>query len=414
MATYKVLVTGITGFVGSYLARQLIESGNEVVGLLHNHSDRQKPKRLKDMDIVSDISFVRGDVTDLTSVLSAIQYAEPDWIFHLAAQSDVPTSFKDPLSTFRTNCLGTQNILEGIRLKNSESRIIFAGSSEEYGLQFIDKNHYEEMKKRYSIIEPMPKVFPEIPLDEESSLRPMSPYATSKVYGDYACRNYNNTYNINTIVSRAFNHEGAGRGDNFVTSTIIRQLVAMHLEQQNVMTIGNIQAFRDWSHVEDMVNGYVLLADNADAGSVYVQGSMRTISVLSYILYSISQLGYEINEIHSINNEQKKVKDPLKKTEAEIGGIRINSNAVDEMFLSYSLQFNLADKGLIIKTDKQDFKVQFDPSKFRRSDVPILLANANKIKQLGFFSKKNLTHIINDQINYYLNPDNRDIITDML
>jgi GDPmannose 4,6-dehydratase len=84
------------------------------------------------------------------------------------------------------------------------------------------------------------------------------------------------------------------------------------------------------------------------------------------------------------------------------------------MFLSHTLEFNLGDKGLIIKTDKRDFKVQFDPSKFRPSDVPILLANTNKIKRLGFFSKKDLTHIINDQINYYLNPDNRDIIADML
>ncbi len=117
------------------------------MGLWHGRSDGQKPKRLKDMDIVSDITFVKGDVTDLTSVLSAIQYVEPDWTFHLAAQTDVAMSFKDPLSTFKTNCLGTQNILEAVRLKNSECRVIFAGSSEEYGLQFLNKNHYENMKE---------------------------------------------------------------------------------------------------------------------------------------------------------------------------------------------------------------------------------------------------------------------------
>jgi GDPmannose 4,6-dehydratase len=147
MTTYKVLITGVTGFVSAYLARQLIGSGNEVVGLLHSRSDGHKPKRLKHMDIISNMAFVRGDITALRSILSAIQYAEPDWIFHLAAQSDIPTSFKDPLATFRTNCLGTQNIFEAVRLKNSRSRIIFAGSSEEYGLQFVDKNHYEDMKK---------------------------------------------------------------------------------------------------------------------------------------------------------------------------------------------------------------------------------------------------------------------------
>ena len=147
MTTKRVLITGITGFVGSYLARHLIETGNDVAGLLHGRSDGQQPKLLKDMDIISKTRFIRGDVTDLTSILSAIQYAEPDWIFHLAAQSHVPTSFKDPLSTFRINCLSTQNILEAARLKNSKSRIVFAGSSEEYGLQFMDGNHYESMKK---------------------------------------------------------------------------------------------------------------------------------------------------------------------------------------------------------------------------------------------------------------------------
>jgi len=412
MTTKRVLITGITGFVGSYLARHLIETGNDVAGLLHGRSDGQQPKLLKDMDIISKTRFIRGDVTDLTSILSAIQYAEPDWIFHLAAQSHVPTSFKDPLSTFRVNCLGTQNILEGTRLKDSKSRIVFAGTSEEYGLQFMDNNHYESMEQKYGIIEPVPKKFPEIPLDEQSNLRPMSPYATSKVYGDYAFRNYHNTFGIDTIVSRGFNHEGAGRGHNFVTSTIVRQLVAIHLGLENILRIGDIQTFRDWSHIEDIVNGYVILAERANAGSVYIQGSMRTNSVLSYILYTISELGYEINEIYSTNDEKKNVKDPLEKTELEIGGVRINSNVVDQMFLLHTLEFSLADEGLIIKTNKRDFKVVFDPSKFRPSDVPILLSNTSKIKQIGFSTKKDLIDIVSDQINYYLNPSNRELMTD--
>ena len=95
-------------------------------------------------------------------------------------------------------------------------------------------------------------------------------------------------------MSRAFNHEGAGRGHNFVTSTIVRQLVSMHLEEQSVMKIGDVQSFRDWSHVLDVVDGYILLAEKADPGSAYVQGSTRSNSVLSYILYVLSSLGYEI------------------------------------------------------------------------------------------------------------------------
>src|ERR1700704_4945927 len=124
MATHKVLITGVTGFVGPYLARQLLNSGNEVTGLLRRHASSQKPKSLTEMGIMGDMRLIYGDVKDLTSVLSAIQDAEPDWIFHLAAQSYVPESFKDPLGTFRTNCLGAHNILEAVRLKDLKSRII--------------------------------------------------------------------------------------------------------------------------------------------------------------------------------------------------------------------------------------------------------------------------------------------------
>ena len=272
----SVLITGISGFVGPYLARQLIDNGHEVTGFIQRRANHIKPKRLTEMDLTSSINLIEGDITDLTSFLSAIQKTEPDWIFHLAAQSYVPESFRDPLGTFRINCLGTSNVLEAVRLKDLQSKIIFAGSSEEYGLQFINQAHYEIMKRKYGAIEPPPTVIPELPINEEGLLRPMSPYATTKVYGDYAFRNYHWTYGLNTVVSRGFNHEGAGRGPNFVTSTIVRQLVSMHLEEEKVMTIGDVQTFRDWSHVEDIAMGYIRMAEKADGGSVYVQGSMST------------------------------------------------------------------------------------------------------------------------------------------
>jgi GDPmannose 4,6-dehydratase len=406
MTTHKVLITGISGFVGPYLARQLLESGNEVTGLLRPRATTQKPKSLREMGIISRIRLINGDITELTNVLSVLQDVEPDWIFHLAAQSYVPQSLKDPFCTFRTNCLGTHNILEAVRLKNFKSRIIFAGSSEEYGLQFTDANHFEIMKKKYGVIEPLPKSFPELPLDEEGLLRPMSPYATSKLYGDYAFRNYHNTFGLDTVVSRGFNHEGAGRGHNFVTSTIVRQLISVHLEQENVVRIGDIQSFRDWSHVQDIVDGYTLLAEKAEAGSIYVQGSMRCSSVLSYLLYVIAKLGYEIYEIRTVNGE-KKIKDPLAEARINIGKATLGSNVADQMLMSSKVAYDLADEGLIIETNKRIIKVQFDPLKFRRSDVPILLSNIDKIKRLGFILKKELTDIAEDQINYYLDPDHR-------
>jgi len=407
MSKHQVLITGITGFVGPFLAQHLVDMGHEVSGLVLRRADGKRPRRLIEMNLISNINLVYGDVTDLTTVLSAIQDIKPDWIFHLAAQSYVPQSFKDPLGTFRTNCLGTQNILEAVRLKDAQSRLIFAGSSEEYGLQFKDEKHFERMKEKYGgVIEPLPKSFPEMPVDEEGCLRPMSPYATSKVFGDFAFRNYHNTYDLDTVVSRAFNHEGPGRGHNFVTSSVVRQVVSMHLNELDIMTIGDIQTFRDWSHVEDIVEGYIQIAEKAERGSIYVQGSMRTNSVLSYILLTISALGYEIREVRTIENE-KSIKNPLTNAKVEFGKIVLDSNIVDKSLLSGELEFSLSDVGLVIDTNKRKFKVKFDPARFRPSDVPILMANIEKIKKLGFSPKMDLTNIINDQLNYYLDPDRR-------
>lgn len=406
MTTRKVLITGITGFVGPYLARKLIDEGHEVHGLIQRRADGQRPSRLEQMDLISEVRMVPGDVTDLTSILSALTISEPDWVFHLAAQSYIPESFRDPIGTYRINCQGTQNILEAVRLRHFDTRVIFAGSSEEYGLQFKDSAHYETLKKKYGEITPAPSIFPELPIDEQGSLRPMSPYAVSKVYGDLAFRNYHNSFGLDTVVSRAFNHEGAGRGHNFVTSTIVRQMVSMHLNESNIMHIGDVHSFRDWSHVQDIVNGYMLLADRAQPGAVYVQGSMKSYSVLSYILKTVKELGYEVRETSTLKGE-KKIRDPLAKTTVHIGKISYESSVLDSKLLAGDLEYTLKDQGLIVTTQKRKFKITFDSQRFRPSDVPILLSNTAKIKKLGFKIEKDVDDIISDQINYYLDPSKR-------
>src|ERR687893_789190 len=407
MASEKVLITGITGFVAPYVAKKLVDQNYQVTGLQQPRADFRKSKHLKDMGIISAIDIITGDITDLTSILSAIQRSQPDWIFHLAAQSFVPDSFRDPVRTFRVNCLGTLNLLEAARLKNVNPRIIFAGSSEEYGLQFKDDSHLKKMSAKYGDgIEPLPEKYPELPVDEESFFRPMSPYATSKLYGDITFRNYHNSFGLDTVVSRAFNHEGAGRGDHFVTSAIVRQLVLMHLDQLKVMKIGNVQSFRDWSHVEDIADGYLLLARKGQAGLAYNQGSMRTYSVLSYILYTISALGYEINKIMTLE-EDKVITSPLDPLELIIGNTHVASNVIDNKIFRGDLEYSLKDRGLVVETNKRNFKIEFDESRFRPSDVPILLSNTTKIKELGFEPKRSLSDIIQDQINYYLDYENR-------
>jgi GDPmannose 4,6-dehydratase len=407
MASERVLITGITGFVAPYIVKKLLGQNYEVTGLQSPRADFRRSKRLKETGITSDIRIIIGDVTDLTSILSAIQHSQPDWIFHLAAQSFVPDSFRDPNRTFRVNCLGTVNILEATRLKDVNPRIIFAGSSEEYGLQFKDADHLERMRAKYGAgIEPIPEKYPELPIDEKSFFRPMSPYATSKLYGDIAFRNYHNSFGLDTVVSRGFNHEGAGRGDHFVTSSIVRQLVLMHLNELTVMKIGDVQSFRDWSHVEDIADGYLLLARKGQAGSAYNQGSRRTYSVLSYILYTISLLGYEVKKVMTLKND-KIITSPLDPLELRIGNTFVESNVVDGKIFHGELEYDLTDQGLVVETNKRSFKIEFDESRFRPSDVPILLSNTNKIKELGFEPKRSLHDIIQDQINHYLDYENR-------
>jgi GDPmannose 4,6-dehydratase len=404
----RMLITGITGFVGSYLAKKLLPLGREVYGLYRRRADGNVSKRLVEMGILGQVKLVEGDMTDLTSLLFALDKAQPDVIFHLASQSYVPRSFADPLETFRVNSLGTQNLLEAVRLKDLDCKIVFAGSSEEYGLQIISERHYDWALKRYGTIFPEPERIPELPIDEKNPLRPMSPYAVSKVHGDFLMRNYYHAYGLKTIVSRAFNHEGAGRGHEFVTSTIVRQCVALKFGELNKITIGNVNVFRDWSHVEDIVNGYILLAEKGKPGDVYVQGSMRTNSVLTYILLTLQHLGYNVKEIETLKGG-KKVKDPAEINEDLVFNFKFKKTYVDTLLMKGELEYGLEDEGLKVKTDEGDVTIYFDPSKFRPADVPILMSDTRKIQEIGFKVTRSLEDIIRDQVNYYLNPENRKI-----
>jgi GDPmannose 4,6-dehydratase len=402
----RVLITGITGFVGPYLARSLLNLDCEVYGLFRRRSDGNMPRRLIETGVINRVKLIEGDMTDITSLLFALDKAQPDVIFHLASQSYVPRSFMDPLETFRTNSLGTWNLLEAVRLKDLDCTIVFAGSSEEYGLQFASENHYRWALEKYGTIFPEPERIPELPVNEKNPLRPMSPYAVSKVHGDFLMRNYYIVYGLKTVVSRAFNHEGAGRGHEFVTSTIVRQCVSLKFGELDRITIGNVNVFRDWSHVEDIVNGYILLARRAKHGDVYVQGSMRTNSVLTYLLLTLRALGYQVKEIETLKGE-KRVKEPAEVSNESFFGVDFPKTKVDALMLKGELEYTLEDGGIRIKTNKDDLTVLFDESRFRPAEVPILMSDTRKIQSLGFRATRSLEDIIRDQINYYLNPENR-------
>lgn len=404
----RTLITGISGFVGSQLAKYLLDNGNEVFGLLRRRADGSTPKNLVNERIYDQIHVIEGDILDISNIGSALEVAKPDIVFHLAAQSFIPSSFENPLATLMTNSLGTVNLLESIRLKNLDPTVVFAGSSEEYGLAFSSQLQYSRALKKYGCIVPSPARMPELPISEENPLRPQSPYAISKVQGDYLMRGYHNIYGLKAIVSRSFNTEGAGRGSMFVTSAIAKQVMRLKLGESNKILIGNVNALRDWSHIDDIVRGYCLLAEKGNAGEVYNQGSMRTNSVLSYILLALENAGWDVEKIETMNEtDRKTVLDPLQRKDGEIFGLRFEKTEVDELLLTDELEFALEDKGIWVYTDKGKIPIEFDPGRFRPAEVPILLSDTRKIQQLGFKVTHKLEDIIKDQLNFYLKPSER-------
>jgi len=401
----NVLITGITGFVGSYLAEELLNRGAKVYGIVRKRSDSNPSLRLIERGILNhpNLKLIEGDITDLYSLLNAIDISMPDIIFHLASQSFVPKSFENPLETYKINVIGTTNLLEAVRIKDIDPIIVFAGSSEEYGLVISSEKQYKKVLEKYGSIFPEPSKIPELPINENNPLRPMSPYAVSKVAGDFIMRNYYHSYGIKTIVSRAFNHEGAGRGIEFVTSQITYQVAKIKLNQTDKIVIGNVNAFRDWSHVKDIVNGYCLLVERGKYGEVYNQGSMRTNSVLTYILLSLEQIGIKVNKIESVKNN-KIVKDPLEEDNSPMFGVKFYKTKIDRMLLENEIEFNLEDRGIYVYSEEnRKILIEFDEKRFRPAEVPILLSDTSKIQKLGFKVNYSINDIIRDQLNYFLN-----------
>src|SRR3989344_5672532 len=193
----RALITGITGFVGSHLAEYLLSKNIEVCGAVRWRSNKENINHIEDK-----IKLIETDIKDPYSVERLVKESKPDCIFHLAAQSFVPASIHAPQETLTTNIIGTVNVLEAVRRFNKNIKIQIAGSSEEYGLVYPD----------------------EVPIKETSPLRPMSPYAVSKVAEDLLGFQYFKTYGLHTIITRAFNHTGPRRGEVFVTSNLAKQI----------------------------------------------------------------------------------------------------------------------------------------------------------------------------------------------
>jgi GDP-D-mannose dehydratase len=402
----RVFITGISGFAGPYLARSLIEKGAEVFGLTRRKTDGIPSRNVRDRDISGRVTLLEGNLEDFSAITHAVSTATPDVVFHLAAQSYVPRSFTHPLETAQANCMGTANVLEAVRSCHSDPVVIFAGSSEEYGLVISSEHQYRMACERYGVIHPGPEKIPELPISEKNPLRPMSPYAVSKVYGDHLMRNYFHTYGVKAVVSRSFNHEGPGRGLMFVTSVITRQVAAMKAGEINSIRIGNVNPFRDWSHVTDITGGYGLLAEKGTHGDVYNQGTGSTSSVLSYLLLSLEEAGFPVDSICT-HDGAKSVDDPTGIDHSRQFGVSFDKTIVDRMILEDSVEYTVEDRGLFISSGERKIRVDFEPDRFRPAEVPILLADVKKIKNIGYCARLGIRDVIREQINYFSDIKNR-------
>jgi len=402
-ANKRVLITGIGGFVGSHLGKYLFSRGSDVFGLVRPKSDGAVGQRAVERNVDGFAQILNGDLLDPASLLRALDESQPDVIFHLAAQSFVPYSLQRPSETYAVNFTGTMNLLEAVRTRKIYPTVVFAGSSEEYGLVFASQSQYDSYVKRNGPIIAAPISMPELPVKETNPLRPMSPYAVAKVAADYMMRNYTLCWGIPTIVSRAFNTEGADRGGVIVTSTIARQVAqAVRGDGIREIVIGNVNPFRDWSHVEDVVRGFGLLAEKGAPAGVYNQGSQRTNSVLSYLLLALQEVGARTHRIESFRHG-KVVEDPLARDQEPVWGTAFEKLKVDSLILNGELSFELEDEGIWAHTDMGKIAIRFDADRFRPSELPILLADTSKIRQLGFKVDHSLTDIVKEQVDYYVN-----------
>ena len=241
----KVLITGITGFAGSHLADHLLatQPDAEVAGLYRWRSRTENVEHL-----VGRVRMVECDIRDATATREAIEAFRPDFIFHLAAQSFVPSSWRAPQETLSTNLLGQLNVFEAVRKSGLECRIQIAGSSEEYGLVHES----------------------ELPITEDQPLRPLSPYAVSKVGQDALAYQYFMSYGMQIIRTRGFNHTGPRRPSVFVCSDFARQVVEIERGMRAPsLRVGNLDARRDFTDVRDTVRGYWLALTKGKPGEVY-------------------------------------------------------------------------------------------------------------------------------------------------
>lgn len=262
----RALITGITGQDGGYLAELLLSKGYLVYGLIRGQDN---PKRSIVEKMFPEVELVEGDLIDMSSLVAALEYIQPDEVYNLAAISFVGISFKQPELTGNINALGPLRLLEAIRMvDNSNKNIRFyqASTSEMFG------------KVR------------EVPQTELTPFHPRSPYGVAKVYAHYMTINYRESYDMFACSGMVFNHESPRRGYEFVTRKITSSVARIKLGLQKNIALGNIDSKRDWGYAGDYVEGMWLMLQQKKPDD-YVLATGETHSIKDFLRLAFAEIG---------------------------------------------------------------------------------------------------------------------------
>jgi GDP-4-dehydro-6-deoxy-D-mannose reductase len=252
----RALITGINGFVGGHLAEYLLTMpGWEVWGV-------SRAAQLALPQIRNQVRLVHADLCNAVQTEAAIATARPDVIFHLAGQPFVPESFRDPAATLNTNILAQLHILLALIAQDCHARVLAVCTNEEYGT-----------------ITPA-----DLPIDEDTPLRPANPYGVSKIAQDMLALQYSTSHGLDIVRVRPFTHIGPRQSERFVAAAFARQIAQIEAgNQPPVMQVGNLSAQRDFTDVRDIVRAYVLAVEHGESGQVYNIGVGQAVTIQSLL-----------------------------------------------------------------------------------------------------------------------------------
>lgn len=270
MTTKHALITGITGQDGAYLAQLLLQKGYEVHGFVARRST-DTLWRLRELGIEGDVKLADGDLTDLSSLIRAMQTSQADEVYNLGAQSFVGTSWNQPLLTAQVTGVGAANVLEAVRTVNSQARFYQASTSEMFGLIQAEKQ------------------------SETTPFYPRSPYGVAKLYAHWLTVNYRESFKLHASSGILFNHESPLRGIEFVTRKVTDAVARIKLGVAKELRLGNIDAKRDWGFAGDYVEAMWLMLQQ-DTPDDYVIATGRTTTVRDMCRIAFEHVGLDMEQ----------------------------------------------------------------------------------------------------------------------